>query len=62
MPTDSDDDLVCLPRSSAGNLHRVLIEKMCRTHSFDQLDTGTTDIFCHVFFLVSILRYPFGIG
>jgi hypothetical protein len=62
MPTHSDDDLVCLPRSSVGNLHRMLIEKMCRTHSFDQLDTGTAYIFCQVFFLVSILRYPLGIG
>ena len=62
MPTRSDDDRVCLPRTSVNNAHRILIEKMSWANSLNKLDTGTTNIFCQVFFLVSIVRYPLSIG
>ena len=62
MPTNSDYKLICLPRSSINNTYSMLIEKTCRANSFDKLDTSTVDILSHVFFLVGILRNPFGIG
>jgi hypothetical protein len=62
MPTRSDDDRVCLPCASVGNPHRLLIEKMSRAHSFDQLDTAPAKIVCQVFFLVGIVGDPLGIG
>jgi hypothetical protein len=62
MPTDSDDNLVCLPRPPISNPHGMLIEKPRWTNSFEELDTSAADILGHVFFFVGIVRYAIGIG
>src|SRR5205823_4564601 len=62
LSTHSDDDLVCLPCSSVCNLHRMLIEEVCWSNSFDKLNTPAAYIFGHVLFLVGVARDPPSIG
>ena len=62
MPTNRDDEFVCLPRSTISHTYCMLVEKTYRAPTFNELVTTLGEILGQVFFLMSILRDSPGIG